>query len=64
LDKLLEYRRNWIKPVNKMPQERLLRGNETLFPSWQKESWKTSEETSGYVRLEWVNKWPDSMRDI
>ena len=38
--------------------------NETLFPNWQKESWQTSEETSRYVRLEWVNKWPNSMTDI
>ena len=38
--------------------------NETLFPNWQKESWQTSEETSGYVRLERVNKWPNSMTDI
>jgi len=22
------------------------------------------EETSGYVRPEWVNKWPNSMTDI
>ena len=38
--------------------------NETLFPNWQKESWQTSEETSGYVRPERVNKWPNSMTDI
>jgi len=25
-------------------------GNETLFPNWQKKSWQTFEETSGYVR--------------
>jgi len=39
-------------------------GNETLFPNWQKESWQTFEETSGYVRPERVNKWPNSMTDI
>jgi hypothetical protein len=39
-------------------------GNGTLFPNWQKESWQTSEETSGYVRPERVNKWPNTMRDI
>ena len=39
-------------------------GNETLFPKWQKESWQTSEENSGYVRPERVNKWPNSMTDI
>jgi len=35
--------------------------NETLFPNWQKESWQTFEETSGYVRPERVNKWTNSM---
>jgi hypothetical protein len=39
-------------------------GNETLFPNWQKESWQTFEETSGYVRPERVNKWPNCMTDI
>jgi hypothetical protein len=39
-------------------------GNETLFPNWQKESWQTFEETSGYVRPEQFNKWPNSMTDI
>ena len=35
-----------------------------LFPNWQKESWQTFEETSGYVRPERVNKWPNSITDI
>jgi len=38
--------------------------NETLFPNWQKESWQTFEKTSGHVRPERVNKWPNSMTDI
>jgi hypothetical protein len=37
-------------------KEAVTQGNETLFPNWQKESWQTFEETSGYVRLERVNK--------
>ena len=41
-----------------MPRNRLPQGNETLFPNWQKESWQTFEETSGYVRRARVNKWP------
>jgi hypothetical protein len=41
-----------------------VKGNETLFPNWQKESWQTFEDTSGYVRPERVNKWPNSMTDI
>ena len=31
---------------------------------WQKKSWQTFEETSGYVGLERFNKWPNSMTDI
>jgi hypothetical protein len=34
----------------------ITQGNETLFPNWQKETWQTSEETSGYVRPERVKK--------
>jgi len=37
---------------------------ETLFSNWQKESWQSCEETSGYVRPERANKWPNSMTDI
>jgi len=33
----------------------------TFSPIWQKESWQTFEETPGYVRLERVNKWPNSI---
>jgi len=33
-------------------------------PNWQKESWWTFEENSGYVRAERANKWPSSMKDI
>jgi hypothetical protein len=61
LHKLLEYKRNWIQNVNRMTHNRLPRV--TLFPNWQKESWKTFEETSRYVRPERVNKWPNSMTD-
>jgi hypothetical protein len=28
------------------------------------QTWQTFEETSGYVRPERVNKWPNSMTDI
>jgi len=35
-----------------------------LFFNWLKESWQTFEETSGYVRPERVNKWPNSTTDI
>jgi len=57
LDKLLEYKRNWIQRV-KNASRRTTQDNETLFSKWQKESWKTSG------RPERVNKWPNSMTDI
>jgi len=59
LDKLLEYKRNWIQHVNRMPRNRLPR----VMKHWQKESWQTFEETSGNVRPERVNKWPSSTTD-
>jgi hypothetical protein len=62
LDKLLEYRRSWIQHVNRMPRNRL--SSVMKFPKWQKELWLTFEETSGYVRRERVNKWPNSITDI
>jgi len=34
------------------------------FLNLQKESWQTFEQTSGYVRPERANKWPNSMKDI
>jgi len=64
LDKILEYKRNWIQHVHRMPRNRLLRVTKHYFPNLQKESWQTFEETSGYVRPERVNKWPISMTDI
>jgi hypothetical protein len=42
----------------------MTQGNETLVPTWQKESWQTFEETARYARPERVNKWPNSMTDI
>jgi hypothetical protein len=39
-------------------------GNETLLSDWQEESWQTFEETSGHVRPERVNTWPDCVTDI
>jgi hypothetical protein len=57
---------NWVRIV----KEALLTCMNVLsfrvhhFPSWQKESWQTFEETSGYVRPERVNKWANSMTDI
>ena len=44
--------------------KQITQGNETLLPNRQKESWQTFEETSGYLRLERANKWPNSMTDM
>ena len=44
--------------------KQITQGNETLLSDWQKESWKTFEETSGYVRPERVNKWANCMKDM
>jgi hypothetical protein len=47
-----------------MFRDGITQGYGTLFSNWQKESWQTFENTSGYVRPERINKWPNSMTDI
>jgi hypothetical protein len=64
LDKLLEYKRNWIKHINRMPPNTLPRVMKHYSPNWQKESWQNFEETFGYVRQERVNKWHKTMTEI
>jgi hypothetical protein len=64
LDKLLEYKRNWIQHVNRMPRNRLPRVTKHYSPTGRRNSWQNFEETSGYVRPEQVIKWPKSMTDI
>ena len=64
LEKLLEYKSNWIQHINRMSRNRLPRVMKPYSPNWQKELWQTFEETSGYVRPERVNKWPNCMTDI
>jgi hypothetical protein len=63
LDKFVEYKRNWIQHANRIPRNKTTQDNETLLPDWQKESWQNFEEASGHMRLEQVNKWPNSMKD-
>jgi hypothetical protein len=60
LDKSLEYNRNWIQHVNRMPHNRLPRIMKHYSPAGR----RTFEETSGYVRLERVKKWPNFMTYI
>jgi len=52
------------KKPDRFSLNEITQGNETIFPNWQKESWQTFEETSGHVRPERVNKWPNSMTDM
>jgi hypothetical protein len=63
LDKLLEYKRNWIQHVNRMPHNRLPRVMKHYSPSGRRNHGRHFK-TSGYVRLEQVNKWPNSTTDI
>jgi hypothetical protein len=59
LDKIQDYKRNWIQHVNRMPCNRLPRLIKELCPKRQKEPRKTTEETFGCMRPEWVNKCPN-----
>jgi hypothetical protein len=60
LDKIQEYRRNWIQRVKKMHRNRLQRMIKKLQNKRQKEIGETNEKTSGCVRPERVTKWPNS----
>jgi hypothetical protein len=56
LDRIQNYKRKWIQHVNRMPRNRLPRLIKELHPERRKEPRKTTEETSGCVRKERVNK--------
>ena len=60
LDKLLEYKRNWIQHVNRMLRNRLPRVMKHYSPTGRRNH-QTSEETSRNVRPERVNKCLNSM---
>jgi hypothetical protein len=62
VDKIQDYEINWVQHVNRMPRNRLPRLiKKELHPKRQKEPRKTIEETSGRVRPERVNKWPNAL---
>jgi hypothetical protein len=61
LDKIQDYKRNWIQHINRMPRDRLPRLIKRLQPKRQKEPKNTFQETSGRVRSERVNKWLKSL---
>ena len=60
---LLWARNPFTGNFNHRQVSRITQGSETLLPEWQKDSWQTSEETSGNVRPERVNEWPNSVTD-
>ena len=64
LDKLLQYKRNCIQHVNRMPRDRLPRIMKHYSPIGRRNRGRPLKETSKYVRPERVNKWPNSMTDI
>jgi len=61
LDRMQEYRRNWLQHTNRMPHNRLPRILQKLQTNTQKKPRETIKETSRSVRPEQVNKWPNSM---
>jgi hypothetical protein len=63
LDKLLEYKRNWIQHVIRMPRNRLPSVMKHYFPTGRR-NYGRPLKTFGYVRPERVNKWPNSMTDL
>jgi hypothetical protein len=66
LDRLLEYKRNWIKHVNRMPHNRLPRIMKRYSPTGRRNHGRPLKRLLDklfYMRPERVNKWPNSMTD-
>jgi hypothetical protein len=61
LDKIQDCKGNRMQHANRMPRTRLPRLTKKLHPKRQKEKRKITEKTSGCVRSERVNKWPNSL---
>lgn len=57
LDKMQDYGRYWMYNVNRMSGNRLPR----IIKTAHEKAEGTTEETSGNVRQDRVNKWPSSM---
>jgi hypothetical protein len=58
LDKIQDYKRKWIQHVSRMPRKRL---STLIKKTTSQKAEGTEEETSGRVRPERVNKWPNSL---
>jgi len=61
LDKIQECRRKCLQLVNRKPRHRLQGIIKKLQTKKQKEPGVTIQDTSGFVRPERVNQWPNSM---
>jgi hypothetical protein len=58
LEKIQEYRKNWLQHINRMPHNRLPRIQKAI--NRQKKT-RGNRETSRCARSERVKKWPNSM---
>ena len=60
MGKIQEYSRNWLQRINRMPRD--ITGNiKALQTNRQKRPGESIKETSGYVRPERVDRWPNCM---
>jgi hypothetical protein len=64
LDKLLEYKRNWIQHVNRMPRNRLPRVMKHYSPTGRRNHGRPLKRLLDMWEPKQVNKWPKSMTDI
>ena len=55
LDKIQEYRRNWLQHINRMPHDRLLRKLKNYRPT-DRRNLERPLKRPRCVRLEWINK--------
>ena len=63
LDKSLEYKRNWIQHVNRMPHNRVHRVMKHYFPTGRRNHGRPLKRLLD-TRPERVNKWPNSTTDM
>jgi hypothetical protein len=64
LDKLLEYKRNWMQHVNRMPLIRLPRVMKHYSSTGRRNHGRPLKRLLDTLRPERVNKWPNSVTDI
>ena len=64
LDKLLEYKRNWIQHVNRMPRNRLPRLVKYYSPTGRRNYGRPLKRLLDTSDQNGSKKWPNSMTDI